>query len=359
MTSKVPYCQVRNRQAGLSLIELMVSMVIISIAIAAAMSLGYASLNSYRVHRTMGKVERSARISLELMADALRNASPGVPNGNIEDLVGCSTTTFATNNMRSIQMINSDSAPDQLDVIHASGGVLGSLTEDFDAESTQLKVVDDLAGSEFQPGDYAVITNLNRGYLIPIFKVEPGATPGDPDILTVGHYKDVSKKPNDLCTNMTPWQGPFVAGVSLVIRARWSSFYIEISPNVGNIPTLMLDPDGDGPKPGQPIAAGVEDLQIAVGIDADSDGVVNEDGTTADEWFFNAAGDIDPINLAPQVTPRAFRVNLVARSVLESSSTPVSTRPGMEDRSAATTPDEFRRRVLSATVEIRNLDGSP
>jgi hypothetical protein len=43
----------------------------------------------------------------------------------------------------------------------------------------------------------------------------------------------------------------------------------------------------------------------------------------------------------------------------ESNAFPANLRPRVEDHPIATTPDVFRRRVLSATIEVRNLDGSP
>ena len=50
---------------------------------------------------------------------------------------------------------------------------------------------------------------------------------------------------------------------------------------------------------------------------------------------------------------------LIARSIAESSATATSIRPDAEDRPGAATPDAFRRRILSTTVEVRNLKGSP
>ena len=111
------------RQSGFTLIELMISLVIASIAIAATFALGFSLNNTHREHRTMAVVERSARGSLEVISTALRSASPGVTTGVIDDLVAC-------NGSDAIQVINSSVGPDELRVIYAAGGVVGTLLND-------------------------------------------------------------------------------------------------------------------------------------------------------------------------------------------------------------------------------------
>ncbi len=322
----------RIGEKGLTLVELMISMVIMSIAVGAALSLGLSTTNSYRVHREMDKTARAARVSLEIMADAVRNASAGVPDGNITDVVGCSASG-------AIKVTNSTTGPDELEVTYASGGVLTTLAASYTALSTELVVRD---GTQFQPGDYVIITDLERGHIVPVTAVTP-----------VGPNYELTTPdtPNALCGTGFAVYPP---GATFVIRAQISRFFIDSAFTGGNVPTLMMDPDSAGPIPPQPLAEGVEDLQIAIGVDEDDDDIVNEDGTNTDEWFYNAVGDSAPPGL-----PRALRINLVARSVLETSDTAQSSRPAMEDHAAGATPDEFRRRVLSTTIEVRNLEGSP
>ena len=142
---------------------------------------------------------------------------------------------------------------------------------------------------------------------------------------------------------------------SLVIRARYARFYIA-DPGTAS-PKLMLDPDGDGDDPAEPLALGIEDMQIAVGVDVNGDGALTEVGANPndDEIFYNVAGDNAP--LATAVTPwRAVRVTLVAKSVSERTTSTTSTtpRPAAEDRIAGVA-DVFRRRVVSVVVELRTF----
>ncbi len=325
-----------DRQAGLTLVEMMISLVILTIAIGAVLGAGATMMDGYRDNRKMVAVEASARGSLDIIADTVRNASPGVPTGNIGDAVGCST-------FGALRVTNSDTGPDELEVIHANGGAVSSLRAAYDAGDTQMTILD---GTEFADGDYVVVTNLDQAVLVQIGALTDNG--GDWTVV-------IDPAADTVCPAVVFPGGGFAAG-SLVIRARLSRFYVD---TIDGSPTLMLDPDGqDGPAEPEPLAQSVEDFQVAVGVDADDDGEVLEDGTNADEWHYNLSGDADPPALL--TTPwRAVRVSVVSRTMSESNAFPANLRPRVEDHPIATTPDVFRRRVLSATIEVRNLDGSP
>ena len=146
--------------------------------------------------------------------------------------------------------------------------------------------------------------------------------------------------------------GGYAAG-AIVIRAQHATFTID---SIDGIPTLMMDPDAGGPEAPQPLAEGVEDMQIALGIDTDANGIVNETvNGIGDEWQGNSASD------GPLSGPlRAVRVSLVSRTTsgLVGNLNPYN-RPAVEDHAASATFDQYRRRVLQSTVEIRNMAQSP
>ncbi len=126
----------------------------------------------------------------------------------------------------------------------------------------------------------------------------------------------------------------------------------------------MMDPDGTPgalPLPEEAVAEGVEDLQIAIGVDLNGNGGIDaEDGAAGndDEWVYNHPDDSDPppVGTAPY---RAIRLTVIARSTDEVTSVATPLRKGAEDRPDATTPDNSRRRTLSTIVELRNMEGSP
>ena len=345
----------RRAQAGLTLVELMIAVVISGLVISAALAMGFSMMNGYRDHRTMVNVERSARVSLEIMADAIRNSSPGVPLGNFEDIVGCS------GQVAGLQVINKTDDPDELKVIYASGGVLSSVYQavGFGSSDTTVTVLDseDIEDQDFYPDDYIIITNLDAGAVLPVTAV---SAPFDCGVAgtPVTCYTLTVKQPSS-CGGITWPASGFETG-ALVIRGRYARFFIKDDADTGNIPTLMMDPDADGPEADldpEPIAEGIEDMQIAIGVDADADLSIAEIGTDPDddEWYYNVDGDPDP----PPLVPRALRITLVARSVAEQSEVDSYERPAAEDHAADGVKDPFRRRVLSTTVEIRNLNGSP
>lgn len=325
-----------THQAGMTLVELMISLVIMTIAVSAVLGLGATLLDGYRENRRMVLVEASARASLDIIADAIRNGSAGVPTGNIGDAVGCST-------FGSFQVINSTTGPDELSVVYASGGAFTSLRSNYDAASTSMTVLD---ASEFAVGDYLLITNLDQGDLVQITDLTDNGSDW-----TV----ETNPAPSSVCPGVVFPAGGYQSG-NLVIRARLARFFVQ---PIDGIPTLMMDPDGAaGPEAAEPLAAGIEDFQVAVGVDSDADGTVLDSTSSGDEWYYNAAGDVDPPAMA--TTPwRAVRISIVARSLAETTIYATNLRPALEDHPIAATPDIYRRRSLSATIEVRNLDGSP
>jgi hypothetical protein len=136
---------------------------------------------------------------------------------------------------------------------------------------------------------------------------------------------------------------------ALVVRGRVAVFSIETASD--GTPMLMMDPDGDGDRVAEPIAEGIEDLQVEVGVDVDRDGALTDAGDTTDEWFYNAEGDADP----PPITSggwRAVRITVIARDL--ATGTARSARPAAGDH-AAGAEDDHRRRLLTTTVEVRNF----
>ena len=77
-------------QRGFSLVELMVAVTLVGVITALSVRLASTVLDAYREQRLALAVERSARASIDLVADAVRNASAGVPTGDARDAAGCS-----------------------------------------------------------------------------------------------------------------------------------------------------------------------------------------------------------------------------------------------------------------------------
>lgn len=342
----------RRRQAGLTLVELMISLAIASIAISAAFAVSVTVQGQYTDHRQMMNTEGAARIALELLADAIRGAGPGVPTGVIGDAVGCSDIEAirVINNVASGTTYDTVSVvpdTDVLEMVRPAGGVYTTVTGIYTGGSTSLPVV---SSAGFAKDDYVLITNLlNRGTIVKI-----SDNPTTTSLPT----------PNPTAVCAAVGSDGYEAG-ALAIRARIERYFVGVGPN--SLPMLFVDLDADGTTfSPEPFAPGIEDMQIAVAVDtAPEDGVLNEIGLAAndDEWYGNFAGETLATAIAPppatEVSWRALRLTLVARATQSRNETASYTRPTAEDHPASTTPDIYRRRLLSTIIELRNLGTSP
>lgn len=327
----------RRRQAGFTLIELMVSLVMFSFAIAGVLGIAVSLTAGYREQRQAINAESAVRVPMDFMADALRQASPAVPASAANALIDASGTTCVDG---AIKVTNSSTGPDRLDVIYASGAIVTTSRTVVDASSTGVTVTD---ASQFAQGDYIVVSDTAHGVLYKIATVNTAT-----GVITFG---------TNCASPVSPWTTDFPTG-SIVVRAQHAEFYVDL---VDNIPTLMMDPDGpQGPLDGEPLAEGVEDFQVALGVDANADlSIGTEVGAAAndDEWVGNHSGDT--AYAIGSGTVRAVRITIVSRA-----STPVNgaastfSRPAAEDH-AAGSADKYRRRVLRTTVEVRNVESSP
>jgi hypothetical protein len=124
------------------------------------------------------------------------------------------------------------------------------------------------------------------------------------------------------------------------------------------------------------IADNIIDLQVALGMDRNSDAAVAVDAvpTAADEWLYNHSGD-DPANPAWLVRPAAglpglvlsrqlhyARLTLLARSARRDPKYQAPLLARIESHPYPTTHEAntregrmFRRRILSTWVDLRNL----
>jgi prepilin-type N-terminal cleavage/methylation domain-containing protein len=318
-------------QRGFTLVELMISMVLFSFAVAGLLSVGVSITRGYGEQRQAVEAEAAARIPLDFLSDALRQASPGVSvPANLIDATTCVAGSIA--------VVNSATAPDELILMYASGAIVTSTREVYAGTSTVL--VND--ATQFAAGDHVIFSDYTNGVLMSVTAVNTATnqlTLASPCSLTWPAYNGTTGFPIN----------------SLVIRAQYARFFIQ---DLDGIPTLWMDPDVTGPLAAQPLAEGIEDMQIAVGVDANpADGSIAELGTGAndDEWIYNYVGE----TLAAGSTIRAVRVTLTARATKAKLGVAAYYRPTAEDRTGTSTADQYRRRVLRSIVDLRNIGGSP
>ena len=134
---------------------------------------------------------------------------------------------------------------------------------------------------------------------------------------------------------------------------NWVRFAIR--PGTANTaPALTMERLDLGTAP-EVLSDGIEDLQVAYACDNNPDDGDLPDGPNklTDEWVLNAAADPIPTNCN---RPDAVRITIIARSVTSDtllSSVVSNAKPAVED-GAAGAPDQFRHRVVTTTVFLRN-----
>jgi Tfp pilus assembly protein PilW len=320
----------RRRQGGFTIVELLIALVLSTLLIAVAFQIGIIVVNGYRQHREAVGIQRAARGSLDLIADMVRNGSAGVPTANLKDAAGCSSVV-------GLSVVNNTTSPDELYVIAASGQAVTSTRLFFDQTKTSLTVVD---AADIADNDLLIVTDFSKGHVVRVS--------GDP--VDNGDGTWTVSIDAITCAGMT---FTYDRG-ALVLRAKVAHFYVD---DVDGIPTMMMDDDSDGPDVAEPLAEGIEDFQVAVGVDSNSDGTVTDATSTTDEWFYNKSGDSDP----PVITTKpwtALRLTVVARNEREDVGQDWSARPAAEDHTAGSL-DGFRRREAATTIQIRNLSSAP
>lgn len=317
-------------QAGFTLIELMISLVLFSFAIAGILGIAVTMVAGFREQRLAINTETAARMSIEFIADAVRGGAPGVEDGmKVQHTSICSAGVGVTG---SFSLVNSTTAPDSLVVVYPSGAVLTSLRSAYATGTSSVVLAD---ASQLAAGDTILISNTEQGHLAKITAVNPATGA-------------VTLAPQSCTLTLGFPTGGYPPG-SLVLRAERVQFFVANDTTVTpNIPTLWMDPDAEGPLAAEPLAEGIEDFQVQAAIDTNGDGTI---ATT--EWFHGTTG-----TTLPAGTVRGVRIWMIARAtsgILQGS----YLRPAIGDRAAATATDTFRRRVLTSTVEVRNNKLSP
>lgn len=323
-------------QRGFTLIEMMVAIVLFSFAIAGVLSVAVSITRGVHEQKLVVNAESTARAAMDFIGDAVRGASPGVISGQIADFnsTSCQVGPF--------RAVDSSTAPDELTVLFSYGGVATSSLQSFTQGQSTLNVSDTTG---FATGDFLLITDNSVGHMVRVTGVASATQLSVASSAAVG----CATPPSPAVT--FPTSG-YSRG-SLVVRVLWARFFVQ---NLDGVPTLWLDPDGPGTATAEPLAEGVEDFQVQLGVDAANDGISDASSAT-DEWYGNHASDT-ALAWPATASVRAVRLTLVVRSTGQVTGVASYYRPAAGNRAASSTADNFRRRVLQTTIEIRNQGDS-
>jgi len=337
-----------NSAQGFTLVELLIVMAISSLVLSAVLKVFQVNQRTYAVQEEVAAMQQNVRVARMFLERDIRMAGYGVTN--FYDGIGKIYAFNFTNNAGA-------SGTDRLTITYldedaGACGVDPMGTPSCDSlPQVTLK-------NEMNPADIEAAINESlgspdyAGWVADCYcdgQVHPAALPGMALVVT---------KPDGSRTDLfflTGTDGPngklshapnFTLGTMTYPNLVTDTYPVGstinfFSPSTINQVTydvvdLVLR------RNGEPIAENIEDVQYGFGLDTDTDTVI-------DTWINNA-----DLTNAQKDQVRAVRINVLGRTA---SAYPdhSSTRPAIEDHSAAGAADTYYRRQLQGVVKVRNL----
>lgn len=351
--------QERARDAGVTLVELMVSVLLFSILVFGAIA---ALSGQQRVSSSQQRASialDNARATLTALARQIRTAGGAIPKGqlvinDINNLPSGTTTSCGSGVIPIVQVTDSSTGPDELRVIFPAGDAWGGVLADVSPSTTgvQMRTADGALPSKIQKGDFAVLSTFDDTDAAVLFQLTTAPVSGSPCAADFCLQKS-SGSPS-------PWTSPAPAKFEpgdFVIRARWLRYEVDTKLFGSDEPALLMTDQATSKS--EPAAVGIEDFQVALWFDLNDDGKIYEVGSSAgdDELVYNVAGEtvgttsgIDDDCDMDQL--QGIRISIVAKAVSKEPGA-TAARPALEDRSAGS-KDGYYRVVQRTLITLRN-----
>ncbi len=312
-------------EKGFTLSELLVAMTLGLIVLAGVYSFYATSMPVYMLQEQLLETQQNLRIGLELLVEDIQRAGgAGIP---------AAATVSATNSSTSPDSFRL-LIPDSTICPPPKPQVIPIVTYNGSAANMFLSPGSTCAAMDGKVGIAVTADGLNYR-TIQITQV------------TIANDK-VNFSPGLSPMNSPGGLGADYTGGTLVLL-RQVNYAIDLTNPAKPILTRDLN-DGTGT---QALANYIEDMQIGLGYDRNSDGVLTEAGSAVndDEWVFNVGGESDtgeaPTNL------REIRLILIGRTKLSDAKFQGG-RPAVLDRGQGGA-DGYRRRIRETRIQIRNL----
>ena len=321
MRGDFPMSSFKNH--GFTLTELLVAMAM-SLTVLAGLYMFYVTHQRvYALQAQLLETHQNLRIALEIIVEDIQGTGgTGIPT------VAAVTVTNSTTGSDSLSLLVPDSSvcpgvvpqPVQINTYHGSGSHMFLANTCTDMEGKTVLLVD--------------ATGLNYRNL-KLMKV-----------LTVNDKVDFESSPFPVIS-ASGLTTDYTGGTMVFLRQ------VTYTVDLSNPAEPVLRQNLNSGAGAQPLAIYIEDLQVSLGYDKNSDGIITEVGNTVDddETVFNVPGESNgteaPTNL------RTVKVILVGRTRTQDPELQGSL-PAILDR-AEGAPDGFRRKTRGARTQIRNL----
>lgn len=345
---------------GFTLIELMISLAIFAVVSMAAFSVLSASQKTATMNDQTVQIQRNVRLAMDLIARDFRMAAFGNPVANT---AGCAQQLTATDNA-----VGADAGPDAIQMVTvdqqvgtlASAYVTGNTTITVSNLPTGTLAANDVITLE---GTVLASTSAPAGSVLTLSSIQSSGSPTFPIGTAVFRLACVTYQ---------------VTGADGMVGGAGTVF----------TPYTLIRNTTSTAANAVPIVDGIEDLQLAYGIDADSNGTIDDQtGGTASvvdclDYVPNGtactqgttvmgAGTVTTLPSSISATPtsvRQVRITVVGRAVPPQQANTVnsiwkdsdfkgSSAVQAEDH-AITSTTGIRRRALSRVVTLRNVGTS-
>jgi hypothetical protein len=385
----------RPGDAGLSLVELLITMLVASLVAASTFSFVAGQQRIYDTQSKLVNVQQSLAVTTELMVRMVRAAGSGMAGCVRPDSDGIGADTGAAPPvgpatpltaapangvrayMKGVGLVRipplwitngAAGAPDTLTVAFGNG-TFGSWQDaalnvdiPLNKPTSAIKLVPGMTSlfrkDEFvllfddqdAPARAAPLYNDRGCSLFRITDVD-----GPANELQHAGTSDFNPLTDVQAPDLVPFAYPATTAVRHFGALNWIRFAIQPATEPGGAPSLTMQRLDDGSAP-QVMAEGIVDLQVAYACDSSPDDGTLSEGPNklADEWILNVKDDPIPATCG---RPDAIRLTLVARSITADNllnDVTSNLKPASEDGAAATVPDNFRYRTITATVYPRN-----
>ncbi|MGB0213493.1 PilW family protein [Algiphilus sp.] len=329
----------RRAQAGMTLVELMIAMVLGLVLVGGAIQVLLSTQESYRLQENMARLQENARFAMEMVARDLRMAGYShcgtIDNisfhNNVADPDGDPDPAFDFGNAATIRDVAPQGAlagSDALRLRHAQERSLRVQTVPGGG-SANLKVGGNVL--HLRQGDVVTVTDCSEADTFRITNT-PAETEDESDQVTLAHAANFNVSPH--------LQGSYAAGDRVVVIRNLTWFIAEdddLHADGTPVPVLYRDA-GDGPEA---VVEDVRAMRIRYGTDDDGDGSA--------ERYLRAAAVTDWRRVV------SVRVSLLLQTA-ENGLSPTA-QSVVFDNAEVTSDDRRVLRAFTTTVSLRNHSG--
>jgi type IV pilus assembly protein PilW len=346
--------QARARMRGLSLIELMIAMTISLIVLAAVGWVYQGTMQTYRSHDAISRLQEGARYAFEVIGRDLRMAgSAGCGYQTSKNvLTDIDTEWYKDFFRRPISSVNQDGTADEDTEFSDALRILqADVTREYivDSHSNVGGQFNLTAANDFSEGQLLLATDCNHAA---VFQASSGA--GE---MTIGHIAGGENDTGDLGNT-------YMKG-SRVYKLKAVDYYV--AENAAGVPSLFRQtPQGAAAAlTPEELVEGVEDLRVTFGVDTSDpkDGQADYyDDEKADfpyvsgEWI----SDDTHVDLGADEAARwsrvvSVRISLLMRTVEDRViPTPQAYTYNGVEVAAADAKDRRLRKVFTHVIKLRN-----